>query len=415
MKKITLLFILSLMMTAWSYGQCTNPVYQYPGDTVTITDAPGLQTIATNNWAQNEYSVLDGLVIGSSYTVTTSIATYATITEADGTTIITSGFGPVSFVATTEGIVIYWTLDAACANGPNTDILTQIECTTCTCDFTVAPSCVTEISPINNDAAATLGAGAAMTFTWNEDPYAEGYELFINDFSQGIRASGITFTGFEYATPYTWSVVPTNCFGSATGCATWTFTTESCLATAPPTSVASTPVPADAAIAVSIQGPDGGYDFNWTATANADESYTLNIGTTNPPTQAISGVEPGETITGLTVNTTYYWSIDVVNCIGTSPGPVWSFTTDSTLGIEENILNNTFSIYPNPTSNVLNIKSSQDIDNVIIYNLLGQNVASFTKNEITDSSIDMSELSKGLYLVKITSGDKTQTLRVTKE
>ncbi|WP_282031629.1 T9SS-dependent choice-of-anchor J family protein [Winogradskyella eximia] len=283
------------------------------------------------------------------------------------------------------------------------------------CLETAAPNCVTEISPANNDAAATVGAGGAVSFTWNSDPNAESYELFINGNSQGLRESGITFTGFPYGTPFTWSVVPTNCFGDATGCPEWSFTTETCTDTAVPTTVASTPIPADAATAVPIQAPDGGYAFNWTATANAGESFTLNIGTTNPPTQDIAGVEPGETITGLAVNTTYFWSIDVVNCFGSNPGPVWSFTTDSTLGIEENILNNSFSVYPNPTSNVLNIKSSQDIDNVIIYNLLGQNVASFTKHEITDSSIDMSELSKGLYLVKITSGDKTQTLRVTKE
>lgn len=414
MKKITLLFIFCLAIGSWSYSQCTTQTYQYPTTTVTIADAPGLQTIATNNWAQNEYSVLDGLVIGDSYVVTTDIMTYITVTEADGTTITASGFDAVSFTAVTTGIVIYWTLDAACNDGPNTNILTQIECTSCVCLFTVAPTCVTEISPVNNDAAATLGAGASMTFTWNEDPNAEGYELFINDFSQGIRASGITFTGFAYATPYTWSVVPTNCFGTATGCATWAFTTEACVATAAPTAVASAPVPADAATAVPINSPNGGYDFNWTATAGADESFTLNIGTTNPPTQAISGVEPGETITGLAVSTTYFWSIDVVNCIGSSPGPVWSFTTDAVLGVTDNELA-AFSVYPNPTSDVLNIKASQDIDNVTVFNLLGQNVASFTKNEITNSSIDLSELSKGLYLVKITSGDKTQTLRVTKE
>ena len=414
MKKITLLFILFLTIGSWSYGQCTNQVYQWPNSTVTITDAPGLQTIATNNWAQNEFSILEGLVIGNSYTVTTDIVTYITVTEADGTTILTSGFDAVSFTATTTGIIIYWTLDAACNDGPNTNILTQIECTTCTCDFTAAPSCVTEISPVNNEPAAALGSGASLTFTWNTDPLAEGYELFINDFSQGIRSSGITFTGFEYATTYTWSVVPTNCFAAATGCATWSFTTESCLETAAPTTTVSAPAPADAATAVPIQGPDGGYDFNWTATANPGESYTLNIGTANPPTQAIPGVDQGETITGLAVSTTYFWSIDVVNCFGVNPGPVWSFTTDAVLGVEENTLN-TFSVYPNPTTDVLNIKSSKEIDNVTVFNLLGQNVASFTKNEIINSSIDLSELSQGLYLVKITSGNKTQTLRVTKE
>ena len=185
-----------------------------------------------------------------------------------------------------------------------------------------------------------------------------------------------------------------------------------CSETAAP-AMASAPSPADAATAVAIQGPDGGLVFSWTGGSPGD-SAILNIGIANPPTQAID-LNSGDTITNLAISTEYFWSIDITNCFGTTVGPVWSFTTDSSLGIEENILNSTFSVYPNPTSNVLNIESTQEIDNVTVFNLLGQNVASFSKNEITNSSIDMSELSKGLYLVKITSGDKTQTLRVTKE
>lgn len=185
-----------------------------------------------------------------------------------------------------------------------------------------------------------------------------------------------------------------------------------CTETANP-AAASAPSPADAATAVAIQGPDGGLAFSWTDSGNPDDTVILNIGAANPPTQQI-GLDNGGTITGLAVSTTYFWSIDITNCLGTTTGPVWSFTTDAVLGIEDNALE-AFSVYPNPTSNVLNIKASQDIDNVTVFNLLGQNVASFTKNEITNSSIDMSELSKGLYLVKISSGDKTQMLRVTKE
>lgn len=426
MKKITLLFIFCLAIGSWSYSQCTNPVYQFPTATVTIASgAPGLQTIAANNWPQSEFSVLDGLVIGDAYTITATPdltdpdtepnpMTYITVTS-DGTAIITDGFDSVSFVATTAQITIYWTLDAACASGPNRDTLTEIECTSCICTFTVAPSCVAEIAPVNNDTSVTLGSGGAVTFEWNTDPNAESYELLINGFSQGTRVSGVTFTGFDSATAYTWSVIPTNCFGAATGCPEWSFTTEACLETAAPGVQATVPFPADAAAAVAIDAPDGGLNFNWTGSGNPDDSYTLNIGIANPPTQALEGVEPGETITGLAVSTTYFWSIDVVNCFGSTPGTtVWSFTTDSVLGVTDNTLE-TFSVYPNPTSNVLNIKSSQDVDSVIVFNLLGQNVASFTNNEITNSSIDLSELSKGLYLVKITSGDKTQTLRVTKK
>lgn len=177
--------------------------------------------------------------------------------------------------------------------------------------------------------------------------------------------------------------------------------------------IATAPAPADAATDVVIQGPDGGLIFSWTDSGNPDDTVILNIGITNPPIQQI-GLENGGLITNLTVSTTYFWSIDITNCFGTTEGTVWSFTTSSTLSIDDNTFE-AFSVYPNPTSDVLNIKASQDIDNVTVFNLLGQNVASFTKNEIVNSSINLSELSKGLYLVKITSGDKTKTLRVTKD
>jgi hypothetical protein len=243
MKKITLVFILCLTMVTWSYGQCTDPVYQFPTSTVEIGgDLPGLQTITTQNWPQNEFSVLNGLVIGNSYTVTATAditdpdtepnpMTYITITS-DGTAVIASGFDSVSFVASTVGITIYWTLDAACTNGPNRDTLTEIECTTCTCTETAVPACATEIAPADGDTSAATGLGGAdgvtptVSFEWVTDPTVISYELFINGFSQGARQSGITFSGLPYDTAFTWSLIPTNCFGVATGCDTWAFTTE---------------------------------------------------------------------------------------------------------------------------------------------------------------------------------------------
>ena len=117
MKKITLLFLFSLLTISWSYAQCTTPGYQYPTGTVNVADSPGVQVIATNNWPQNEFSVLDGLVIGDSYTVsaaadptdidyTPGATTYITVTS-DGTSVIANGFTSVSFVATTTGVTIY--------------------------------------------------------------------------------------------------------------------------------------------------------------------------------------------------------------------------------------------------------------------------------------------------------------------
>ena len=418
MKKITLLFLFCITFSSIIYGQCTTSTGgQWPSGTITLSNSGGAEAIASNNWPNAEFSLIEGVQPGSDYTVAATPSIYITVTNTADDSVIAHGAGSVDFTAAAgvTGLTIYWHLDASCGTQNSGNTATTIQCTTCACNFTVAPNCVTEIAPANNDASAELGSNESVTFTWNEDPNAESYELFINDFSQGARSSGVTFTGFDYGTQYTWSVVPFNCFGAATNCATWSFTTETCTETAEPGVQATNPFPADGATNVSIQAPDGGLDFNWTGSGNSNDSYTLNIGTSNPPGQDLVGVEQGETITGLDINTTYFWSIDVVNCFGITTGTtVWSFTTDAQLGVEENTLNS-FTAYPNPTSGILNIKSTEEIDNVTVFNLLGQSVAKFGKNDITNSSIDLSELSKGLYLVKVTSGNNTETLRVTKK
>ncbi|WP_299101870.1 T9SS type A sorting domain-containing protein [uncultured Winogradskyella sp.] len=420
MKKITLLFIFCLAFATISYGQCTTSTGgQWPASAVTLANTGGEEAIASNNWPNAEFSVIEGVQVGSDYTVTATPSMYITVTNTSDGTVIGHGAGSVSFTAGfgVTGITIFWHLDAACGTQNSGNTVTTIQCTSCVCSYTVAPNCVTEISPVDADPSATVGTGGAVTFEWNTDPDAESYELFINNFSQGSRESGVTFTGFDYGTAYTWQVVPTNCFAAATGCATWSFTTEACAETAAPSVPATAPSPADGATAVAIEAPDGTYDFSWTDSGSDSESYTLNIGTSNPPTTPLENFPNGGTITGLAVNTTYFWSIDVTNCIGTTTGTsVWSFTTDTVLGVEDNFnTNETFAVYPNPTSGLLNIKSSQDVDSVTVFNLLGQSVASYTKNDITNSSIDMSDLSQGLYLVKITSGENTQTVRVTKD
>ncbi|MFK5878967.1 MAG: T9SS type A sorting domain-containing protein [Flavobacteriaceae bacterium] len=70
--------------------------------------------------------------------------------------------------------------------------------------------------------------------------------------------------------------------------------------------------------------------------------------------------------------------------------------TASALGMDGNLISK-FYIYPNPTSNILNINSTTQITKLEIYNNIGQAVLS----EINKRSIDISTLSSGLYFIKI--------------
>jgi len=333
---------------------------------------------------------------------------------------VTSG-GLITFGAT-PGTTYFWKIEAVNCFGSTSSPVWSFTTEACTDPL---PDAVTTPTPADGATDVVL-QGAGLPFSWVEATTGSAADSFT--ISIGLTATGddigsladvtsggvITF-GATYGTTYYWKIDAVNCAGS-TSSAIWSFTTITCTETAAPTVAATAPTPADAATAVAATAPDGGVTFSWTDSGTAGETYNLNIGVANPPTQTLTGIESGDEITGFAVSTTYFWSIDVVNCFGTlAATEVWSFTTDATLGIEDNNILETFSVYPNPTSGVLNIQSSQDVDNVTVFNLLGQNVASFAKNEIVNSSINLSELSKGLYLVKITSGDKTQTLRVTKQ
>jgi pectate lyase len=86
---------------------------------------------------------------------------------------------------------------------------------------------------------------------------------------------------------------------------------------------------------------------------------------------------------------------------------------DTTLGIGDNIQSPKLALYPNPVNNQLNISSAdQKVKNVTIYNILGAVVKNIP-NEV--ESIDMSNLSPGTYLVKLTTDQGTSTQKIVKK
>lgn len=83
--------------------------------------------------------------------------------------------------------------------------------------------------------------------------------------------------------------------------------------------------------------------------------------------------------------------------------------TEAVLNVKNNILEEV-SIYPNPVSDVLNVKCPKD-SKVSLFNVLGVNVA--TKiNASNKLEIPVKGLSKGIYLLKIESDNKSKTSKV---
>ncbi|ARV06037.1 hypothetical protein BTO04_04675 [Polaribacter sp. SA4-10] len=86
---------------------------------------------------------------------------------------------------------------------------------------------------------------------------------------------------------------------------------------------------------------------------------------------------------------------------------------NGTLSVKDNSILNTFKIYPNPTNgNTIYIKTSNNTD-VHIYNVLGKIVKS-VKITANKNSIDVSKLSKGIYIVKMSIDNKSITKKLIK-
>lgn len=85
-----------------------------------------------------------------------------------------------------------------------------------------------------------------------------------------------------------------------------------------------------------------------------------------------------------------------------------------TLSTSDLVVSN-FKLYPNPTSNNINIQSLNNLslNNVAVFNTLGKEVLNLKASKI-NNSIDVSKLSKGVYFMKLTSLGKSETKRFVK-
>ncbi|HEY8403077.1 MAG TPA: hypothetical protein VIK71_00575, partial [Flavobacteriales bacterium] len=94
----------------------------------------------------------------------------------------------------------------------------------------VPPSCAT----INGPANGSTGVSQQGSLIWNPVAGATSYDVYFGSSSTPeLVASNVTGTSYALteclapSTTYYWKIVPKNANGSATGCSTWSFTTDS--------------------------------------------------------------------------------------------------------------------------------------------------------------------------------------------
>ena len=89
------------------------------------------------------------------------------------------------------------------------------------------------------------------------------------------------------------------------------------------------------------------------------------------------------------------------------------FYNEANLGLDSsNALS--MSLYPNPAKGSLNISAQNKIESATIYNVLGKKIKSFTVNAKT-SSLDVSGLSRGIYILKYTANNAVGSMKFIKE
>lgn len=88
-------------------------------------------------------------------------------------------------------------------------------------------------------------------------------------------------------------------------------------------------------------------------------------------------------------------------------------TTVAVLGVEK-MVRGSFSVWPNPVTDVLHISNTEAIDAITVSDVSGKSIAVLNNNG-KDVTIDMAHLPKGVYLVKATASGKQQTFKIIKQ
>lgn len=110
-----------------------------------------------------------------------------------------------------------------------------------------------------------------------------------------------------------------------------------------------------------------------------------------------------------------YAGIDNHNNIAQYDNYISRFITSALLSVADFTTNNEIIIYPNPTKNIISIKSRNNtLESYKLYNTLGQLSKQGNIIDI-DGSIDISEMAKGVYYLKLYSSKNTFIKKIIKK
>jgi unsaturated rhamnogalacturonyl hydrolase len=143
--------------------------------------------------------------------------------------------------------------------------------------------------------------------------------------------------------------------------------------------------------------------------------YIVWIDTVFAPFNSIDVITTTHKSENLKPGARYYWGVS--ECMSYEPNSIWcpsgsvqTFTTKpAPVNIERQVQNNNIYLYPNPADAIINIEILTDLyqdTRVIIYNLLGIPVVE-QRLDTKTNVIDISNISRGIFVVKIAAGTNT--------
>lgn len=181
---------------------------------------------------------------------------------------------------------------------------------------------------------------------------------------------------------------------------------------------------------ITLNGYTDGYDcnftvfFDWNQDGDFDDNgERYEAGVINDDEMGVEGVPaitsiavPGDAVPGVTrmrVIKVYAQYVENACSIDDQTFIGWFGETED-YSVQVNSMsapafnNANFKAYPNPVENVMHLSYTTDLSQVEVYNMMGQLVLTQKVNG-TQSSVDLSSLTSGAYMMKVQAVDATST------
>lgn len=309
------------------------------------------------------------------------------------------------------------------------------------------PGCATMTTPANLATNVTLGGTSAdpsVALAWTAPTTGgavTGYKIRWGASAATMTvlgttsatALGVNITGITANTTYFWQALPTNATGDAVCTTIFSFTTGALPAAATTTCLIGDLYPAATYTPVTCNGTTAniiaadtwaGEYSNVNVTAGQTYKFQssvatdyIKISTTAAPT-VIAAQGTGSVTWTATATEVIRFYIHIDNLCNSEDldrtRTVYCGASLSVITFDAS----QFSIYPNPTSDLLNVKvagSGSTITAVQITDLNGRQIMTKAFDNVSDAQINVNNLSAGMYLINITSGDTSVTKKFLKK